>query len=74
MPMMMGWWGWSWWTWPMMLFWSAFWIVNLVAILWALIDISHRKKDTGYKLIWAAIVIVLAIVGVLIYLLVERKK
>ncbi len=51
-----------------------YWIVSLVAIVWALIDISHVKKDAGYKLIWAFICIVLGLVGVLIYYISEKNK
>jgi len=51
---------------------AGYWIVSVAAILWALIDLSHAKKDTGYKLIWTLICIVLGLIGVLIYYILER--
>lgn len=53
---------------------GGYWIVSIVAILWALIDLSHAKKDAGYKLIWAFICIVLGLIGVLIYYISEKSK
>ncbi len=48
-------------------------VISFVAIIWALIDISHAKKDTGYKFIWALICIVLGLFGVLIYFFIEKS-
>jgi hypothetical protein len=53
---------------------AAYWIASLIAVLWALIDISHSKKDGGYKLIWAFVCIVLGLIGVLIYHISEKNK
>jgi hypothetical protein len=65
------WFGWGSW----MMYWMlGYWIVSIIAILWALIDISHTKKDTGYKLIWALICILLGIIGVIIYYFVEKSN
>ncbi len=54
------------------MFW--YWIVSVIFILWALIDISHAKKDTGYKLIWTLICVVLGIIGVILYYLIEKQN
>lgn len=53
---------------------AGYWIASIVAILWALIDLSHVKKDSGYKLIWAFICVGLGIVGVLIYYISEKRR
>ena len=52
----------------------AFWLVSLVFIVWSLVDIAGTKKDTGYKLIWAAIVVFLGLIGVLLYYLFEKRE
>ena len=70
------------WPWMMGGLWAGPWVwlatvyavVSAVAVLWALIDLSHAKKDAGYKLIWAAIAFVLGPIGVLLYYLVEKTK
>jgi hypothetical protein len=58
----------------MMLWMSVYWIASIAAILWALIDLSHTKKDSGYKIIWAFICIFLGLLGVLIYYISEKRR
>ena len=57
---------------PLMGLFAVFWLISLVFIVWALIKIAQSRNDAGYKLIWAAIVIFLGLIGVIIYYLVER--
>lgn len=47
-------------------------LINIVAILWALIDIARSKGDTGYKLIWAFICVIFGIIGAIIYYFAEK--
>ena len=47
-------------------------LINIVVILWALIDIARSKGDTGYKLIWAFICVIFGIIGAIIYYFVEK--
>lgn len=47
-------------------------IINIIAIIWALVDISHSKGDVGYKLIWAFLCIVFGIIGAIIYYFSEK--
>jgi len=47
-------------------------LINIVAILWALVDIARARGDTGYKLIWAFICIAFGIVGAIIYYFAEK--
>jgi hypothetical protein len=63
--------GFGWWFGPWMM---AYWITSIVAIIWALADISRQKKDAGYKVIWAGICVFLGILGVLIYWILEKKR
>ena len=60
------------WAGPWMYAMAAYWIASAVAVLWALIDLSHARKDAGYKLIWAAITVVLGLIGVLLYYAAEK--
>jgi hypothetical protein len=58
---------------PWMWFFGLFWLISLVFIIWALIDIARADKDTGWKIIWAAISIFLGLLGVLLYYLIEKS-
>ena len=49
-------------------------IIGIIAFLWALIDIAKAKKDTGWKIIWVIICLLLGIIGVIIYYFVEKRK
>ncbi len=49
-------------------------VVNLVAAVWALVTIASSRKDAGYKLIWAVLVLILGIIGALLYYLLEYPK
>jgi Na+-driven multidrug efflux pump len=57
---------------PWMWLFGLFWLISLVFIIWALIDIARADKDTGYKIIWAAIAIFLGLIGVFLYYLLEK--
>jgi uncharacterized membrane protein len=68
---MMG--GWYGGAWPQfMWFMAVYWLISIVFMIWALIKIAGSKKDAGYKLIWAGVVVFLGILGVLIYYLIEN--
>lgn len=49
-------------------------VVSFIGFIWALIDIARAKKDTGYKIIWLLICLILGIFGVLIYYFAEKRK
>ena len=59
---------------PVMWMLAIFWLISIIFIVWALIKIAGSNRDVGYKLIWAAIVVFLGLVGVLAYYLVERPE
>jgi uncharacterized BrkB/YihY/UPF0761 family membrane protein len=51
------------------------WLIGLIAVLWALINIAGQKKqDTGWKLIWAIIVLFLNVIGVILYYFISGRK
>jgi hypothetical protein len=50
-------------------------ILNLAAIIWAVIDIAvNQKKETGWKIIWLVICILLEIIGVIVYYFASGRK
>ena len=65
--------GYGWMGW-MMAGISLYWVVSLVFILWSLIHIARSRQDAGYKVIWAGIVVILGLIGVLIYYVVEAAR
>jgi hypothetical protein len=67
-------WMWGWGFGWMMGFMMLYWLISLVFIVWALVRIASSKRDAGYKLIWAGIVIFLGIIGALVYYLLEADR
>lgn len=55
-------------------FWIIWAIISLIAFVWALIDIAKAKKDTGWKIVWIVICLLLGIIGVIVYYFVEKRK
>ena len=53
---------------------ALFYIISLIAFIWALVDIIKAKKDTSWKIIWILICLILGIIGVIIYYFVEKHK
>ena len=50
-------------------------VLSFVAWIWAIIDIAvNQKKDTGWKVIWLIICILLDIIGVVIYYFASGRK
>ena len=50
------------------------WLIGLIAVVWAVIDIVGQKKETGWKIIWLIIAILLSVIGVIIYYFVSGRK
>ena len=50
------------------------WLIGLVAVIWAVIDIVKQKKETGWKLIWLIITILLSVIGVILYYFISGRK
>jgi hypothetical protein len=50
------------------------WLIGFIAVVWAVIDIVKQNKETGWKLIWLVITILLNIVGVIIYYFISGRK
>ena len=59
---------------PAMRLMMLYWLVSIVFTVWALIRIAGSRKDAGYKIIWAAIVVFLGLLGVLLYYVLEMKE
>jgi membrane protein DedA with SNARE-associated domain len=53
---------------------SLLWLIGWIAVIWAVVDIVSQKKETGWKLIWLIIAILLNIVGVIIYYFISGRK
>lgn len=50
-------------------------IVSIIAFIWALIDIANQKgKDTGWKIIWVLICLILGVIGVVVYYFISGRK
>lgn len=49
-------------------------VLNLAAMIWALVMIARADKDVGYKLIWALIAFVLGVLGAVLYYLIEFQN
>ncbi|MFN3651032.1 MAG: PLD nuclease N-terminal domain-containing protein [Armatimonadota bacterium] len=47
-------------------------IATLALIVWALVDLFSRPMDTGYRLLWVAVILLLPVVGSIAYLIVGR--
>ncbi|HKZ49741.1 MAG TPA: PLDc N-terminal domain-containing protein [Candidatus Nanoarchaeia archaeon] len=50
------------------------WLIGLAAVIWAVIDIVKQKKDSGWKIIWLLITILLNIIGVILYYFISGRK
>ena len=49
-------------------------LINILAVIWALLDLmKYKKLDTGVRIGWIVIIISLQIVGVLMYLFAGKK-
>jgi uncharacterized membrane protein YhaH (DUF805 family) len=54
---------------------GLFALVCIIAFFWALIDIANQKgKDTGWKLVWVLICLILPVIGVIVYYFVSGRK
>lgn len=59
----------------MMSMWWIWGVLGLIAFIWVLIDVINRKDlDTGMKVLWIIIALILGIIGAIIYYFVGRKK
>ena len=49
-------------------------LINILAVIWALLDLmKYKKLDTGVRIGWIVIIISLQIVGVIMYLFAGKK-
>lgn len=53
---------------------GIFGIIVLVLDIVAILDIVKSAKSTGQKVLWAVIVLVLPLVGMIAYFLIGKKK
>jgi uncharacterized BrkB/YihY/UPF0761 family membrane protein len=50
-------------------------VLSFAGWIWAIIDIAvNQKKETGWKIIWLIICILLGIIGVIIYYFASGRK
>jgi len=67
-------WMWMWALGPLAVLFALFWIVSVIFIIWAWIDIARADKDAGWKIIWAILTLVLGLIGVLLYYIIEYRE
>lgn len=53
---------------------NLLYLVWLIAFIWSLYDIWTGSMDTGKKLLWTILCLLLPVLGTIIYLAVGRKK
>jgi heme/copper-type cytochrome/quinol oxidase subunit 2 len=59
---------------PFMWLFGLFWLISIVFIIWAWIDIARADKDVGWKIIWAILTLFLGLIGVLLYYIIEFRE
>ena len=57
----------------MSLFGGVFGLVILVLDIVAIVDCVQRSMDTGMKVLWIVLIILLPIIGLILYFLLGRK-
>jgi len=53
---------------------NLFGLIILVLDILAIVEIVKSSKDTGKKILWIILVLLLPIVGLILYFLLGRKK
>jgi Phospholipase_D-nuclease N-terminal len=53
---------------------TLFYLVMVVLWIFALVDLLKSNTDTNTKILWAVIIILLPILGVILYFLIQRPK
>lgn len=48
-------------------------LVLLALVIWALVDIVQSGRPDGNKILWALIIILLPVIGLILYVLIGRK-
>ena len=48
-------------------------LVVLVLDIIAIVDILKSGRDTGYKLLWILLVLILPVIGMILYFLIGKK-
>ena len=51
-----------------------FWCLEVVFVIWMLVDLLTSKAETTTKILWALIIILLPLLGSLLYFLIQRPK
>lgn len=49
-------------------------LVILVADIIAILDCLKSNKETGHKILWIVLILILPIVGMILYFLIGKKK
>jgi len=50
------------------------WLVIFILDIVAIVDILKSAKDTGYKVLWVLLVLILPLIGMVLYFLIGKKK
>ena len=57
-----------------MVFFGGIWgILTLIAVIWVVVDILHKKRTLLNKVFWIVVAIVFGILGALVYYIFGRR-
>lgn len=51
-----------------------FWLLEVVFVVWMLVDLLTSNAETTTKILWALIIILLPLLGSLLYFFIQRPK
>jgi hypothetical protein len=46
---------------------KLFWLVVLVADIWAIVQVFQSRESTGTKVLWTVLIVVLPVLGLIIW-------
>ncbi len=50
-----------------------FWLVEIILILYCLIDVISKSKSTGWKVLWVIVIFIFPIIGSILYILIGKN-
>jgi hypothetical protein len=54
--------------------WKIFWLINIAAVIYAVLTISQTKIKTADKVIWILVVLLIPYLGVIVWYFAGPKK
>ncbi len=50
-----------------------FWLIEIILILYCLIDVISKSKSTGWKVLWVIVIFIFPIIGSILYILIGKN-